>query len=739
MSSALATAPLRIALVWQASSADFVMNSLASQLSSGVSSYLREQVEAEPGPICFPGGSASPTSPALTDLETPSATLSAAPSSPRKPRSRDMSSSTDVKPGQASTATAGTTPAASNYFDSTNGGTQASATANGNGTTTSNGSMSVPNSPARPLPRAGQPSFLKDMGDGVIRTPGPGQMVSPKDAFMDFQAILQSSNAAAPLHPGSKPPSTGSTGAGSSLSADQAAQSLMAAFSQAQRQQQPQPQPQVNTSTLASATAGQSTQPAPGVTGSPEQKPTIQQQLAQQTNAQGGRPQVAYPFPGGPYTQPAPKPAAVAAAPSTNTSGDIAVPSTATPAAAGSATQTAGLPPLPANYQSQPAPLQFPDNNFFSHQAILASLAAEDNARAAAAALALGQQSQNQQNPFAAFGSANTNPYLAQFPSASSSTDVSVAQHFGQQAGAGSSDLVAGGKKGKGNRGNNGLARSNSGSKRGPSSVRSTYGAAPGTTANEGSDGDNDTDHTPYLNPLNLDMDAMKAFDRLAAANAAGIPLSQSSRSARTAAAAGKKKRADLAGGGNGEGGIEVPGQEGDGLNDSSFSTDEDDEWVAEESDDSFGKPAKKKARKSGASAGAVSNKTAGGTPYSQSASSILNNLSNLPGMPTPDRSLGGDDRLAPSPASTSGGGGKSQSKPAMPGTGNIPCEYTNPRTGEQCPVKFRRPYDLARHMETVHGAGGAKPKWSCATCKKTFSRKDALIRHGRISSHATT
>jgi hypothetical protein len=57
------------------------------------------------------------------------------------------------------------------------------------------------------------------------------------------------------------------------------------------------------------------------------------------------------------------------------------------------------------------------------------------------------------------------------------------------------------------------------------------------------------------------------------------------------------------------------------------------------------------------------------------------------------------------------------------------------------CGVIFRRPYDLNRHEETIHGLAGKNGKsgkvtWVCKSCKGLFSRKDALIRHSRLRGH---
>ncbi|GAA5952183.1 hypothetical protein JCM21900_006934 [Sporobolomyces salmonicolor] len=90
--------------------------------------------------------------------------------------------------------------------------------------------------------------------------------------------------------------------------------------------------------------------------------------------------------------------------------------------------------------------------------------------------------------------------------------------------------------------------------------------------------------------------------------------------------------------------------------------------------------------------------------------------------------------RRAPAPSSTS------TSSTA------IICDHMDTSTGARCGVVFRRPYDLARHKETIHGesltgeklAPGKVKDWRCAECGGTFSRKDALLRHGRIRGHRT-
>lgn len=186
----------------------------------------------------------------------------------------------------------------------------------------------------------------------------------------------------------------------------------------------------------------------------------------------------------------------------------------------------------------------------------------------------------------------------------------------------------------------------------------------------------------------------------------------------------------------------------------------DDDEWVAEaqsdNDDDTFGesgRPAKKKARKSiggvrtRGTAPPVSNPNALQEQLQQGEAGSLPNYAS-PGTPltssAPAGTSGGPpgfNNNNPDPSSTSSSSNTntntSKNKPAAPGTGSIVCDFTDPKTGVKCQVRFRRPYDQARHMETVHGAGqGEKAKWTCAACKKQFSRKDALIRHGRISNH---
>ncbi|GAA5837739.1 hypothetical protein JCM9279_006847 [Rhodotorula babjevae] len=108
-------------------------------------------------------------------------------------------------------------------------------------------------------------------------------------------------------------------------------------------------------------------------------------------------------------------------------------------------------------------------------------------------------------------------------------------------------------------------------------------------------------------------------------------------------------------------------------------------------------------------------------------------------GGPAPKRRRRAPAAGAAQSARTSGGGGGGGGT-AM-GSGSIRCDHLN-SDGTTCGVIFRRPYDLARHRETIHNEslGGEKLKsvkeWRCHECDGTFSRKDALIRHCRIRGH---
>ncbi|SPO30792.1 uncharacterized protein UTRI_05582_B [Ustilago trichophora] len=95
---------------------------------------------------------------------------------------------------------------------------------------------------------------------------------------------------------------------------------------------------------------------------------------------------------------------------------------------------------------------------------------------------------------------------------------------------------------------------------------------------------------------------------------------------------------------------------------------------------------------------------------------------------------------------------------------GTTKCDYVSPITGVACQTAFHRPYDLARHRETIHAREEAgfiregklkledcvvlgkevDPKkstavveWKCKTCGANFSRKDAMLRHERLRHNA--
>ncbi|CAO1614298.1 unnamed protein product [Sympodiomycopsis kandeliae] len=93
-------------------------------------------------------------------------------------------------------------------------------------------------------------------------------------------------------------------------------------------------------------------------------------------------------------------------------------------------------------------------------------------------------------------------------------------------------------------------------------------------------------------------------------------------------------------------------------------------------------------------------------------------------------------------------------------------CEYVSPLSGGRCGTEFHRPYDLARHRETIHAKeeaslirqgkltkeqcrvlyvevdpqrSQATQEWKCDGkngCGSVFSRKDALQRHRRLRNH---
>ncbi|CAO1638047.1 unnamed protein product [Parajaminaea phylloscopi] len=135
-------------------------------------------------------------------------------------------------------------------------------------------------------------------------------------------------------------------------------------------------------------------------------------------------------------------------------------------------------------------------------------------------------------------------------------------------------------------------------------------------------------------------------------------------------------------------------------------------------------------------------------------------------------------DKPAPTPAKSSAGtttrsgatvgvGGSSANSSGVSHNGNLTvCEYNSPVTGLRCGTEFHRPYDLARHRETIHAKeeamllrqgkltreqcrvlyvevdpekSQATQEWKCDGkngCGSVFSRKDALQRHKRLRNH---
>jgi hypothetical protein len=398
----------------------------------------------------------------------------------------------------------------------------------------------------RPSPRPGQPSFLKNTGDSTIRTPGPGQLVSPKQAFNDYEDMVkrQQRGSHQPIvqqqqqqgspqlqqqgqfkHPQQQRPQAGD------IQVPQMNLPQMPQPQQAQAQQQQQHLPPVQQqqhhhqqlqnafqaqttappipptgfdgtdAQLLAALGAQQQRPA-GLQGSPHQQqqqrmaPQQQQQQQQQRPmGQQGSPRQQFqtqPVPQamtaqqqnaarqaayqGFMAQPPPPPTAGAPKNSNNTSSstDIQVPQAVGSVGAGITsnvgTPSAGqssLPPLP-NYQSAPVPLGYGDGSFFSHQAILASLAAEENAKAAAAAAAvMGFQNGNwnaqngggavgggqQQQPFPGYNAGQQQPQqsgqqagLPPFAAPGTSSvlgDFSFEQHFGPPPPAGNASKAA--------------------------------------------------------------------------------------------------------------------------------------------------------------------------------------------------------------------------------------------------------------------------------------------------------
>lgn len=793
-------------------------------------------MESTPGPVCFPKTASTPV-----------------PTSPsRFANPQDVKPHVGAEPSNGSSDLASGKPLSSSSNSSNNN----------IALDPSLGQSQDGNNQARPVARAGQPSFLKNTGDGVIRTPGPGQMVSPKEAFRDYEDILK------------RRPQPQMQGSPRQQQQQGSPMQQPAQYKQPQQPQRDIQVPQMNLPQMPPPLQPQQQQqqnsfqaqlqqpPPPGQSfdgtdaqllaalggshamphqGSPQnraqQLPASQQQQQQQRGMQQmgtqGSPQQQRQL----QTQPAPQPMStqqqnaarqaayqgfMAHPPPTgaNSSTDIQVPQSNAPTS-NVGTPSAGqssLPPLP-NYQSAPAPLAFNDGSFFSHQAILASLAAEEQAKAAAAAAAVmgfqngtwngasGGNGQQQQNGGANQGQYNFAqpgqpqqqgqnqqgqqqggqlPPFAGAPGTSSVLgDFSFEQHFGPPPPAGNSPdaSTSSRKRIKGKSGSRGtLSRSNSTTSNNGSSgrhlnsnnnkamvaeARALQGGQYGGAFNFGAFANNNNNNNNTLSSNNeVDAEGEEEEDTKPQFNSRGIQKRKSASAARELAQAQQKDHTEeyeyqgyVPKGSGSAGGVLPPGSVppsaglgasgiGGGAADDSDDSDDDDgdEWVAEESDDSYGKKRKggnKRSRKSMGSknasltpAEAEALRAASPTTAAAALASVNSNgqfdFTQLMG----DYSVGSPDSAS---GGTPGGSSKKRkSNAAAPGSGNISCDYVDPKTGERCPVKFRRPYDQARHMETVHSGTAEKSKWACITCKKSFSRKDALIRHGRISNHAT-
>lgn len=655
------------------------------------------------------------------------------------------------------------------------------------------------NNQQRPNVRAGQPSFLKNTGDGVIRTPGPGQMTqlqgSPRQQQMQMPPPQQRQGS--PMQQSAQyNPQVQTQQQQRDIQVPQMSLPQMPSPQQPQQNsfqaqlQQPPPPGQAFDGSEAQLLAALGASHPLAQQGSPQnrgqQLPNSQQQQQQramQHMGKQGSPQQQRQL----QTQPAPQPMTVqqqnaarqaayqgfmAHPPPTgpNSSTDIQVPQANAPTS-NVGTPSAGqssLPPLP-NFQSAPAPLAFNDGSFFSHQAILASLAAEEQAKAAAAAAAVmgfqngtwfggnGQQQQQQnggnnqgQYNFAQPGQAgqqqqqqgqqNQLPNFAAPGTSSVLGDFSFEQHFGAPTPTGNSPdaSTSSRKRIKGKSGSRGSQPQYNGAFN-----FGTYAANSSAHPNNNEfevDGEED-DTKPQFNSRGIQK-------RKSASTARELVQAQQKDHGEEYEYQGYVPKGSGTPGGVTGAALPPPANLGPGGREQSDDSDDDDdgdEWVAEESDDSYGKKKKggnKRGRKSMSSkyasltpAEAEALRAASPTTAAAALASVNANgqfdFSQLLG----DYSVGSPDSAS---GSTPGASKKRKSNAAAPGSGNISCDYVDPKTGERCPVKFRRPYDQARHMETVHSGTAEKSKWACITCKKSFSRKDALIRHGRISNHAT-
>lgn len=173
--------------------------------------------------------------------------------------------------------------------------------------------------------------------------------------------------------------------------------------------------------------------------------------------------------------------------------------------------------------------------------------------------------------------------------------------------------------------------------------------------------------------------------------------------------------------------------------------------------------PGRPRKNRSGASASMKKNVSRGGGRKAAAASARNQRQTQTPMY---GHSVGGGgssaagDATASAPSSSAASGGVSHH-----GSLTV-CEYVSPSTGMRCGTEFHRPYDLARHRETIHAKeeatllrqgkltreqcrvlyvevdpekSQATQEWKCDGkngCGSVFSRKDALQRHKRLRNH---